>query len=115
MKDHSLDTADRIVRGLEAVGIRLEPRGEKIWISHKMQDGEDLRQELLTHRDEVLRYLRIRAYDRLTASARTLERFLDGEDQNPAIREIRLPEYRELLDQISQLQPYVDGYKRDAM
>lgn len=77
-----------------------------------MQDGEVLRQELLVHRDAVLRYLRIRTYNQLTASARTLARFLDDEERDPAAREERVPGYRELLDQISQLQPYIDAYER---
>ena len=110
MSTHSLDAADRLVRQLQAAGVRLEPRGEHIWVSDLKRAGE-LGDTLKAHRDEVLRYLRLRAYDRLTASARTLGRFLDNTKTDLETRRPRLPEYEELLEQIAGLQPYIDRYE----
>lgn len=112
MKGHSLDAADRLVRQVEEAGLRLEPRGEHIWAS-KTPPAE-LAGRIQAHRAEVLRYLRLRAVDRLTASARTLARFLDDTEADLEARRPRLPEYEELLAQIAELQPFIGAYEEEG-
>lgn len=103
-------TAAQIVDQLRASGVRLEARGEHIWFSDARRAAE-LIPEVKRHKEEVLRHLRLRQYDRLTASARTLARFLDDTEEDMETRWCRLPEYRELLEQIAELQPYIEQYE----
>jgi len=103
-------TAVQLINTLENEGMRLEARGKQIWVSDRNIPGA-LLSELKTRRDEVLRYLRQREYDRLTASARTLADFLDDTSIGAPVRLPRLPEYEQLLEQIAELQPYIDTYE----
>ena len=101
-------TAAELIASIEHTGsVALEARGEQIWASEKLPQA--VKERLGAHKPEVLQFLRLRQYEQLTASARTLAAFLDDTGVDVETRRPRLPEYEQLLEQIAALQPYADA------
>ena len=106
-------TALDLLASVRDRGGRLEPYGDRLWCPNPAP-LQDLLPQIREHRAEILRCLRTEAYERLTASARILGTWLDDLEVPLEERRVRLPEYEQLVHQISELQPYIDRYRENT-
>jgi len=93
---------------LATSNVRLELIGDMIKVSDSSKLTEEQRLALTEHRGEILLHLRVQEHSRLAAAARKLGDWLDDLAIDYTERKARVPEYQALLDQIAELQVYVD-------
>ena len=107
-------TVSKILGKLQGAGFSVS--FDKDIVLHGEGDlSDELRDLVQQNKQEILYHLRTSEYTKLTKQAEELASWLNDSSVPLPDREKRLPEYEALVEQISELQPYIDYYKESGL
>lgn len=103
-----------ILDKLKAAGFSVSSDSQDILLDGDAVLDDDLRRAIQANKQELLFHLRTDEYARLTAQARELAEWIDNSDAPIEERRERVPEFKELVNRIAELQPFIDAYQKNG-
>ncbi len=108
-------TVSKILGKLEGAGFSVSFDEDIVLHGQKPLDDE-LKNLVQDNKQEILFHLRTGEYTKLTKRAEELAGYLNDHPATPLRKpEERLAEYEQLVDRISELQPYIDHYELSGL